>query len=389
MDKKVVAFVPVRGGSKGIPLKNIKPFCGKPLVYWVLSAASECPLITRIYVSTDSTDIARTVDSLGFEKVEVVHRGEETASDMASTESAMSEFIPSVPDFGHIVLIQATSPLLTTIDLTKGLEKYFEQGFDSLLSVVRQKRFIWKDDLQGAQPENYDVFRRPRRQDWEGFLVENGAFYITSKTAFLKTGSRLSGKTGTYEMADYTYFEIDSHEDWWISEGLKYRQLKAIAQEKKTKINLLVCDVDGVLTDAGMYYSTQGAELKKFNTRDGMGISLLRKTGVSVMFLTSEENDTIRNRAKKLQIEYLFMGATDKLSTLQEFFHQHPEYSFETTAYVGDDLNDLECMRRTRISYAPADAHSAVKNDADIVCNTNGGEGCVREVCELLMYNLV
>ena len=217
---KNVAFIPVRGGSKSIPLKNIKNFCGKPLVYWTAKAADDCAEISEVYIATDSEKIAETVKSFSLEKVKVVGRSEETAKDTASTESAMLEFSEKF-EFDNIILIQATSPLLETADLDGGLKKYFAGKYDSLLSVVRQKRFIW-DEIDGvAVAQNYNPQERPRRQEWDGFFVENGAFYVTSRENLLQSKCRISGHVGLYEMPEKTYFEIDEPGDWLIMEQLK------------------------------------------------------------------------------------------------------------------------------------------------------------------------
>ena len=178
-----VAFIPVRGGSKSIPLKNIKEIAGKPLVYWTAKAANDCKYIDKVYIATDSELIKNTVESFGLSKVNVIGRGADTATDTASTESVMLEFAQTY-DFDNIVLVQATSPLLMESDIERGFEILEEKGTDSVLSVVRQKRFHWAINEQGyAYSTNYDVFHRPRRQEFDGYLVENGAFYITSKEA--------------------------------------------------------------------------------------------------------------------------------------------------------------------------------------------------------------
>ena len=215
-----VAFIPVRGGSKSIPMKNIKPLMGKPLVYWTAKAASDCKYIDAVYVATDSEEIKDTIDSLNINKVTVVSRSAETATDTASTESAMLEFAANF-DFDNIALVQATSPLLQGVDLDNGFNKFFEYGVDSVLSVVKQKRFIWKVNEYGyAEPVNYDVFNRPRRQDFDGYLVENGAFYITSKKDLLISKNRISGNIASVEMDEKTFVEIDEPSDWLIIEGL-------------------------------------------------------------------------------------------------------------------------------------------------------------------------
>lgn len=214
----IVAFIPARSGSKSIPLKNIKIIAGKPLIYWSIAAAENCINIDKIYVSTDSEEIKAIVESFNFTKVIVIERSADTASDTASTESAMLEFA-NKHVFDHIVLVQATSPLTTSEDLNNAINKYFSNNYDSLFSAVRQKRFIWEiDDYGLARPKNYDYNNRPKRQEFSGFLVENGAFYICSRENLLKYKNRLCGKIGVYEMDGSSYFETDEKEDWTIVE---------------------------------------------------------------------------------------------------------------------------------------------------------------------------
>jgi len=378
----IVAFIPVRGGSKGIPKKNIKPFCGMPLVYWTVKAAVDCEQIDKVYVATDDDQIKETVESFSFSKVCVIGRSRESASDNASTETAMLEFAEQY-QFGRLILIQATSPLLEAEDLTNGIRHYLESKADSLVSVVRQKRFIWKREGDWAYPYNYDPFRRPRRQEWDGFLVENGAFYITTRNRLLESKCRISGNITVYEMDEDTYFEIDEPSDWQIAEQLKTRRKSCSVKG----INLLISDVDGVLTDAGMYYSSDGQELKKFNTRDGKGIELLKASGVKVMLLTSENIELVKRRGEKLKVDYIFMGVKDKKAFLQDFFNQNKQFSFETTAYIGDDVNDLECIQLAKFSATPSDGHELVKRYAQYICRAEGGKGCVREVCDYLLQS--
>lgn len=215
-----VAFIPVRGGSKSIPLKNIKLLNNKPLIYWVTKACQNCDFIDKIYISTDSKEIREVAENLNFDKVVVIGRSAETATDTATTESAMIEFANNY-DFSNIVLVQATSPMVTSEDLTGGFELYNQKDTDSVLSVVRQKRFNWTVNNKGfAVASNYDIYNRPRRQNFEGYLAENGAFYITSRELLLSSYSRISGNVRAYEMPEDTYFEVDEVYDWNIIEML-------------------------------------------------------------------------------------------------------------------------------------------------------------------------
>ncbi len=223
---KIVAFIPLRGGSKSIPFKNIKEFAGKPLAFWVIEAALNCSLIDEAVVSTDSDVIKSKIGELKNNKLRMISRSEETATDTASTESAILEFAENDANFNYLVLIQATSPLLESEHLTGGIEKFFRGNYSSLLSVVRQKRFTLEEKEGEGKPINYNYFKRPRRQEFNGFLVENGAFYITSRENLLKTRCRLSGKVGVYEMPEETYFELDEPSDWIIMENLLKQRKK-------------------------------------------------------------------------------------------------------------------------------------------------------------------
>lgn len=393
---RYTAFIPVRVGSKSIKLKNIRPIAGKPLVYWTIEAACRCKALESVYVSTDGEIIRACVEELleGFshpEKIRFADRDPATATDQASTESAMLDFAAKV-DFTHLVLIQATSPLLIGEDLEAGIRLYEQGAYDSVLSVVRQKRFNWREDGRGSYlPVNYDVEHRPRRQEFNGYLVENGAFYITSAQAFAKSHCRLSGRIGAYEMAEDTYFEIDEPSDQVVIEHFLKKRLQkeqAIPKRKNTeRIRLVLTDCDGVLTDGGMYYSEKGDELKKFNTKDGVGLQLLKEAGIKRGVITGEDTQIIADRAAKLQLDLLYKGIRDKRAVLQKIIEEEG-ITLSQTAYIGDDINDLECIRAVGLGIAVADAAVEVREAANLVLKTKGGYGAVREAAGcILAYN--
>lgn len=385
-----VAFIPVRGGSKSIPLKNIKPISGKPLVYWTVKAACGCQYIDRVYIATDSDKIRETVESFKqgreaelFSKAVVIDRSAESASDTASTEFAMLEFAAN-HDFDNIVLIQATSPLLVSADLDRGFEAFNEEGTDSVLSVVRQKRFHWGNDENGfAHPTNYDVFHRPRRQEFDGYMVENGAFYISSKAGLIANQNRVWGNIKAVEMNEDTFFEIDEPSDWVIIEALMKKNGITVPSDIP-EIKMFLTDCDGCLTDAGMYYSEHGDELKKFNTKDGMGFALLRKAGIVTGIVTSENVDLNRRRAEKLKLDILEAGCKDKVAALNRICAERG-ISPENVAYVGDDINDLGVIQMVGYGCAPADAMPRIKAAAKYVTTAKGGEGVIREVVEKIL----
>lgn len=383
-----VAFIPVRGGSKSIPLKNIKPMNGKPLVYWTINAACKCKYIDKVYVSTDSTEIEQVVSSFSFEKVKVIGRSAETASDTASTESAMLEFAERV-NFDHIVLIQATSPLLTSEDLTGGFDLYFQEDTDSVLSVVPQKRFNWKKGGKGFfEPLNYDYYSRPRRQEFDGYYTENGAFYITSKERLVYYKNRISGNIRAYEMGEDTFFEIDEPDDWMIIERLlKKRKEKSNVKDKR-KIKMFLTDCDGCLTDGGMYYTEKGDEIKKFSTLDGMGISLLKEKGIITGIITGETTHIVERRARKLKIDEVHQGIENKLGVVDQLCQKYG-ITREEIAYVGDDINDLNVLCSVGFACTVDSAQRAIKEKVDYVSPYKGGEGAVRDIIEKILQEYI
>lgn len=382
-----IAFVPLRCGSKSIPFKNIKLFCGKPLVYWNLQELQNTKYITKIVVATDCDEIEKVVLGFNFNKVELYRRKYENATDNASTESVILEYInfSGLKDV-YLMLVQVTSPLTTRDDYTAAIQKLIFEQKDSLLSCVRVKRFLWSDD---GIPINYDFKNRPRRQEFLGFLVENGAFYINSIANILKDSCRLSGSISIYEMPEYSFIEIDEESDWMIAENLMSKYFNYLNSSicDYSKIDLLVTDVDGVLTDAGMYYSENGDEIKKFNTRDGKGFELLRLYNVKTAIITSENTLLVDKRAKKLKVDYLVQGVSgdDKLKALLEICSKEG-IELSKCAYIGDDINCIPLLEKVGYAFCPNDAEDLVKKVNNIcILNTKGGMGVFREVTNKIL----
>lgn len=380
----VTAFIPVRGGSKSIPLKNIRPFCGKPLVCWNIEALEACPQVDAVVVATDSDAIEKVVLERGYAKTTVFRRGPENATDTASTESVMLEYLSAanLPGDSVFMLVQATSPLTETVHFQEALALFATGRYDSLLSCVRVYRFFW--DENGASV-NYDYRNRPRRQEFKGNLMENGAFYINTVSGVLQGGNRLGGRIGVYEMPAYTATEIDEPDDWTVLENLKRRHMAQAGGDKP--IRLFLCDVDGTLTDGGMYYSEMGDELKKFNTRDGMGFQLLREAGVKTGIITSENTKIVENRARKLKMDFLVQSQRDggKLKAAQDICAELG-IPLSEVAYLGDDVNCRELLCAVGLAGCPADAQPEIKALPGIhVMESKGGEGCAREFSRLIL----
>ena len=376
---KTIAFIPVRGGSKSIPLKNIKPFCGKPLVCWNIEALEKCSEVHEVVVATDSDEIWNTVEKRKYKKTRLYRRSPENANDTASTESVMLEYISHAKLEGDTIfmLVQATSPLTESRHFTEALQMYTEGDFDSIITCVRNYRFFWNED---GTSMNYDYMHRPRRQNFKGMLMENGAFYINTVRNILSNGNRLSGKIGIYEMPEYTATEIDEPDDWTILENLMHKHVLADRQPSN-RIKLFLTDIDGTLTDGGMYYSEYGDELKKFNTRDGMGIALIRMAGIKVGIITSEDRELNLRRAEKLKVDFLRQGKLNggKLAVAEEIASEMG-ITLQNVAYIGDDVNCIELLSEVGLAACPSDANEKVKDIQGInIMERKGGEGCVRE----------
>ena len=154
--------------------------------------------------------------------------------------------------------------------------------------------------------------------------------------------------------------------------------------EKLRLIELLVFDVDDTLTDGGTYYSDMGVALKRFNIRDGMGIVLLHKAGIKTAIITSEQTELVKKRAETLKIDKIIQGSRNKYASLS-LLSNELDISLEQIAYIGDDVNDLHCLQKVGFSMAPSDAHDLIRNEVDYVSKYKGGNGAVRELCDLVL----
>lgn len=379
---KKVAIIPLRAGSKGIPEKNKKKIMGRPLFSWSLGEAIKS-MLDEVYIFTDDNGIIDYVEKeyQWTPKVKVLKRSAKSASDTASTEDAMLEFSSLIKeDYDVMVLIQATSPLVRAEDIDKTIAEV-EGGKDSALTVVHTKRFIWSSKGKSL---NYDYMNRPRRQDFnDGLRIENGAVYATSKRQFLASKNRLGGDVAVVEMPEESLYEIDEVEDWLVVEKLLANRL----QKQKGALGglkLLVLDVDGVFTDCKITNNESGEFSKTFSMKDGMGLEILRQSGVEVAVMTSEISDVVKSRMDKLQINELYMGVKDKYSRIDELLKLKGVQRNEI-AYIGDDVNDLANIASVGLGACPADAVAEVKANADLVLSKTGGNGAIRELVDFII----
>lgn len=381
---KKIGIIPLRKGSKSIIGKNKRKMVGRPLFTWVLKEAIFSNL-DEIVVFTDDTNIITFVEThyQWSPKVKALLRDDQNATDTASTESALLEFSEKINQaFDVLCLLQATSPFTTSKTINQSLEAIQSNTYDATLTVVNTHRFTWNSN---GTPINYDVFNRPRRQDFEGLLIENGAVYCTTKQAFIKSENRVSGNIKLIPMPEESLYEIDSETDWQIAETLLIARLKS--QKETTKITHLVLDVDGVFTNGTITYTKEGEHTKTFDMRDGMGLEIIRELGVKVWVITSEASELVAQRMKKLKIENVFLNAKDKYALLH-YLADKENIALGNIAYMGDDVNDLANMCSVGWSMAPQNATNMVKQHADMVLSRPSGNGAIREACDFILnYN--
>ena len=375
-----IAFIPARGGSKSIKSKNIKLLGGKPLISWVLIELEQAKKVDKVVVATDDDEIANIVLGLGLSKISVFRRSNENASDSASTESVMLEYLDNerISQDDNFMLAQATSPFTKSQDFDTAISLLEKENFDSIISCARIRRFFWNQD---GSPINYDYSARPRRQDFNGTLIENGAIYVSSVARIISSKNRISGNIGIYEMPEHTSLELDEPHDWDIAEKLFSFEIN----DNRKEIKLVLSDVDGVLTDAGMYYSESGDEQKKFSTYDGLGFRMLQEAGIKVGILTSENTNLNQRRADKLKLDYVFQGASNKLEIVKNLCSEL-KFDLQNVAYIGDDINDLELLREVGLAACPANARNEIKSISSIYqLTTKGGDGALREFVDLII----
>lgn len=383
---KKVGVIPLRKGSKSIKNKNRKKLLGRPLFAWVLWEALKSKL-DEVYIFTDDKNIIEYVKNeyKYNQKCRVIERSAESATDEASTELALKEYVQKINNnYDILCLLQATSPLTTTEDINKVLHKILNDNLDSALTVVEFKRFIWSKD---GYPLNYDYNNRPRRQEFEGLLVENGAIYATTKEQFEKTGIRIGGNIGIIKMPEDTFTELDEKRDWIIVEKLLENRLR-MNKKLSDRIKAIFLDLDGVFTPGTVFFGASGELSKEFNIRDGMGLEILRESSdVEIFVITSENSEIVSSRMKKLKIENYYSGIKDKYAKVEEILTDKNIKKSET-AYIGDDINDLANLLSAGWSFCPSDAMKEVKQVVDLVLKAKGGKEAIREAVDFIIkYN--
>ncbi|XP_072509627.1 N-acylneuraminate cytidylyltransferase [Notamacropus eugenii] len=375
----MAALILARGGSKGIPLKNIKHLAGVPLIGWVLRAAQDAGVFQSIWVSTDHDEIEKVAKQCG---AQVHRRSSEVSKDSSTSLDAISEFLSYHNEVDIVGNIQATSPCLHPSDLQKVAEMIREDGYDSVFSVVRRHQFRWSEIQKGVsdvtEPLNLNPAKRPRRQDWDGELYENGSFYF-AKRHLIEMGYLQGGKMAYYEMRAEHSVDIDVDIDWPIAEQrvLRYGYF---GKEKLKEIKLLVCNIDGCLTNGHIYVSGNQEEIISYDVRDSIGISLLKKSNIEVRLISERACSKQTLSSLKLDVR-MEIGISNKLAVVDEW-RKEMGLCWKEVAYLGNEVSDEECLKKAGMSGVPADACSIAQKASGYICKCSGGRGAIREFAE-------
>ncbi|MDF5753881.1 N-acetylneuraminate synthase family protein [Spongiactinospora sp. TRM90649] len=375
---RVLAVVPARGGSAGVPLKNLARVGGMPLVGRAVRACVRAELVDEVVVSTDHTEIAEAAADAG---AEVVRRPAELSGATASSESAVLHALDARAAEGHeepeiVVLVQCTSAFIDPAHLDAAIGKVLDGSADAVFSGAETHEFLWSTTGAGV---NHDPSVRPRRQDREPQFRETGAFYVMRTAGLREHGHRFFGKVAVQRVPAGHAIEVDDADDLEIVRALA----PFVDSPEPLDVDAVITDFDGVHTDDRAYVDQDGREMVAVSRSDGMGIALLRRSGVKLLVMSTEHNPVVAARARKLGVPVL-QGLADKRTVLRDWL------SIEgldpaRVAYVGNDVNDLGPMGEVGWPIAVPDAHPRVRAAARVVLTRAGGAGAVRELCDRVL----
>ena len=380
-----IAIIPARGGSKGVPKKNLQLINNVSLVRRAALNASYSDS-HLVIVSTDSQEIVDQTKNIP--KIAIHWRTIENSSDDASTESVIMEvlkdFSQKITTNDRIAILQPTSPF-TSVDTINSSFEALEPGV-STATMASSVQFRWEKTSDNSWiPTNHQKEFRPRRQDSAEEMIETGSCYAFMVNDFINSQSRFSTRVFPILQNKIESTDIDTHSDLEIARALakSFPNLYTTqdSDEPKRRPKIIFTDFDGCLTDDKAVVCENGLESVTVNRKDGAAISRISRKGILVVVVSSEVNEVVSVRARKLKIECI-QGVTDKLSVVQQYLTQK-SLTDSDAWYVGNDENDLDAVRHF-YSLCPADAVDEIKGHADIVLTTNGGAGIFTEISRLL-----
>jgi N-acylneuraminate cytidylyltransferase len=380
-----VTLILARGGSKGVPGKNLRLVGGVPLIARAVRAARDAQTQCAVYVSTDDASIAEVAQMHG---ACIIERPTDISGDTASSEAGWLHALPLVradfPDLTQLVFLQCTSPFITGGDIDACVAAKIKAGAACSLSVVEDHSFLWTVDASGlGAGQNHDhTTQRQRRQDLPPQYRENGAIYCVDAQAFEATGQRFCGPVALCPV-DQPPLEIDSFADLNLA-NVMAQGANAPAQDTLRKVKALVMDFDGVHTDNLVTTDQDGRESVTTSRGDGMGLAELhRHTNVKRLIVSKERNPVVLARAAKLGIE-VSAAVDDKVAMLDAWLTEQG-LTWAEMLYIGNDINDAGPMGKAGLAACPSDAHRAVLPLADWVLPSAGGRGALRDLCDGLI----
>ncbi|MFE2602637.1 cytidylyltransferase domain-containing protein [Streptomyces mirabilis] len=389
--RRVLAVIPARGGSKGVPAKNLLPVGGVPLVARAVRECRATRLVTDVVVSTDDQAIAAAAREAG---AEVVLRPAAIAGDTATSEAAVLHALDahealhgSAVDV--VLLVQCTSPFITREDIDGVAGAVVENGADTALTVANFHGFIWRDaadeSTKGGNGVNHDKSFRPRRQDRPQDLLETGAAYAMDAAGLREHQHRFFGRTELVRTDPARVLEIDDPHDLARARALAplFDANRPGSLPTAEDIDAVVLDFDGTQTDDRVLIDSDGREFVSVHRGDGLGIAALRKSGLTMLILSTEQNPVVAARARKLKIPVLH-GIDRKDLALKQWCEEQG-IAPERVLYVGNDVNDLPCFALVGWPVAVASAHDVVRGAARAVTTVPGGDGAIREIASWIL----
>ncbi|MFC1580601.1 cytidylyltransferase domain-containing protein [Thermodesulfobacteriota bacterium] len=387
----IICIIPARGGSKGIPNKNIIDFCGKPLLAWSILQAKESQYVKEVYVSSNSEEILSVAMEYG---ARAIPRPDELSTDFATSESALRHAIDEIETQERrvdlVVFLQVTSPLRASEDIDQAILQLLNKESDSLLSAtVLDDLCAFKQQGEKLLGITYDPYNRGRRQTRDLFYHDNGSIYIFRPNILRSNNNRLGGKIEVYEMPFWQSIEIDEMTDldivrfYFKKHFISYwRRKEFLDMLNNGNIDLIVYDFDGVMTNNRVLVLQDGTEAVFVNRGDGLAIGIIRDLGIPQLILSTETNPVVSARARKLSLEVID-SSKDKKESLTVYC-KNKEISLKNVVYLGNDVNDHGVMQIVGLPIAPADGHPKILNSAKMILKSRGGGGVIRELAELL-----
>jgi YrbI family 3-deoxy-D-manno-octulosonate 8-phosphate phosphatase len=386
----MIAIIPARGGSKGLPGKNLRRVAGRSLVQRAVDSCLAARHVDAVYVSTDDPAIARVAKEAG---ASVIVRPPDLAGDTASSESAvlhaLDQLAPDRKVPAVLALVQCTSPFIRACDLDRGAELIMAGAADSAFAAVPTYEFLWRA-TEGAttvalpllvRGQNHDPSYRQRRQDREPDYRETGAFYVMSAQGFLGSRHRFFGRTAAVVVPELTAIEIDNEHELILANALA--TVLGGEHVADIDVDVVITDFDGVHTDDFAMIGEDGRESVRVSRADGLGVERLRAAGIDLLIMSKETNPVVRARAAKLGVEVL-NGIEDKTAAVRDWLAGHG-IPASRAAYLGNDVNDRGPMGLVGWPVAVADARPEIRQLARLVLDHSGGHGAVRELCDLVV----